>query len=106
VPVSNTVDMLSTDFSSGDISEHIEKTVVFHLKNHKRATALQMSGLITLCEGIELGPTNALNGDKIFYIDPIENVDEVTFKISYRMGGGLGTLSLERIAGDRKENHW
>lgn len=104
IPVSNRVEILSTDFATGDISERVEKTVTFHLNNHKRATALRLSGLITLCPGIELGSTNALNGDKIFYIDTIEYKSEATFKISYRMGGGLGTLSLEKLTEGERDH--
>lgn len=95
VPVSNIVEILSTDFSLRNIPEQIERTVTFHVHKNKIANALRLSGLITLCKGIELGPTNALNGDKIFYIDPVEDVNEVTLKVSYRMGGGLGTLTIE-----------
>jgi len=98
VPVSNMVEILSADFSAGQLSEDLEKTITFCLSDHTRATALRLNGLITLCEDIELRSTNALNGDKIFYIDPIEEANEVTFNIRYRMGGGLGTFSLEKIA--------
>ncbi len=105
VPVSNIVEFLSIDFSLENISEKIGKMITFRLRNNKMANALRLSGLITLCKGIELGPTNALNGDKIFYIDPVEGVNEVTFKISYRMGSGLGTLTIEKIAGNKSENH-
>jgi len=57
--------------------------------------AVRVSGIIQLCEGMELGPTPTVNGDKILNIDPVSGVDQVRMEVSYRMGKGLGNLKVE-----------
>ncbi len=96
-PVSEKVEIASMDFSIGSVEEDIKKTVKFHLKSGKKANAIRLSGIIKLADGLELGPTNALNGDKIISINPIESESEVTLKIGYKMGNGLHSLKVIRI---------
>lgn len=97
VPLSDRVEVSSTDFSAGLIDENIEVTVAFYLDKKKTVNAVRLSGIITLCEGIILGPTNGLNGDKIINIAPIAGVDQAKFKIKYKMGGGLGSLEVIKL---------
>jgi predicted RNA methylase len=93
--VSELVEIFSADFNSNhQVVEKVEKIVEFKL-NKKKANAIKISGLITLAPGIFLGPTNALNGDKIIPIDLIENIDKVRLKISYKMGKSLGSFKFK-----------
>jgi predicted RNA methylase len=97
VPVSEKREVVSTDFTLEAINEEIREKLVFNLEKGEVANAIRLSGIIRLCEGIELGPTNVLNGDKIIAIDPIEGFDQVTLEIMFKMGNGLGNLSIRQI---------
>ncbi len=68
----------------------------FTVEPGKRANALRISGSTTLCEGITLGATNALNGDKVIRLDQ-DLRGEVWLELAYRMGAGLDTLTVERV---------
>ena len=48
-----------------------------------------------LSEGVTLGATNALNGDKIIPLHS-ELTGEVRLELTYRLGGGLGSLAIRR----------
>lgn len=95
-PASDPIEIVSADFTQGIIEEKLDITVNFSL-NGKKANALKLSGLITLSPTVELGPTNALNGDKIIPIDPVQGIDELSLKISYTMGRGLGNLTITKV---------
>ena len=95
VPVSEKLEIASIDFSSDFIEENVKKEVFFNIKRDKVVNAIRLSGIVQLCEGIELGPTYSVNGDKILNIDPISGVNQVMMEISYRMGRGLGNLKIE-----------
>ncbi len=99
VAVSNVIEVCHVDFSELQIEERVEKIITFKLNKGKTANGLRISGIITLVAGIELGPTNALNGDKILELEPISGADEVKLKVSYKMGGGLGLLKVTRATG-------
>jgi predicted RNA methylase len=70
-------------------------TRTFEIEPGQRANALRLSGVITLCEGVTLGATNALNGDKIIPLHS-ELTGEVRLELTYRLGGGLGSLAIRR----------
>lgn len=95
--VSDKVEIHNADFMSGLIQEKVEVDIKLHLEQGKKANGVRISGVITLAEGIELNATNALNGDKILAIDPIENKSEVAVRVSYKMGGSLGSARFEVV---------
>jgi predicted RNA methylase len=95
-PVSEPIEIQSIDFSMGMIDEEIRVTADFALTSHLPANAIKISGLLTLSDGVFLGPTNALNGDKILPIEPICASDIVRLVVNYRMGGGLGSFQMQR----------
>ena len=99
VAVSNVVEVCHVDFSEPQIEERLEKIVTFRFNKGKTVNGLRISGIVTLAAGVELGPTNALNGDKILDLEPISGVDMVGLKVSYKMGGGLGLLKVTRVTG-------
>ena len=81
----------------GIIDEHVSADLAYQLEPAEvKANALRLSGIMTLAPGMELGATNALNGDKIIAIDPIDTT-EVSLRMRYKLGGGLGSLKVERL---------
>jgi predicted RNA methylase len=98
LPVSDRVVIASHDFSRGPVDERVAVTTSFTVEPGKRANALRISGSTTLCEGITLGATNALNGDKVIRLDQ-DLRGEVWLELAYRMGAGLDTLTVERVPG-------
>lgn len=97
IPVGDLTEIFSADFSLGIIDENIDVTVDLKLERNRKANGIKISGILTLTDGIKLGSTNALNGDKIFPIEAIRSVDFVKLRVSYRMGGGLGSLQVKRL---------
>ena len=95
LPVSDRVIVASHDFSSGVIDESVAVTRTFTIEPGRRANALRISGSMTLCEGVTLGATNAVNGDKIVALDS-DLIGEVQLELAYRMGAGLGKLAIRR----------
>jgi predicted RNA methylase len=95
-PVSAEVEIASHDFAAGPVEEAVAVTAPFVVGPGARATALRLSGAATLCEGMTLGATNALNGDKVI---PLEAglSGEVRLAIAYRLGGGLGSLTINPV---------
>jgi hypothetical protein len=61
-----------------------------------RLNAVRLSGRAHLAEGIVLGATNALNGDKIVPIAEtrVAPGQVIRARIGYRMGGGLDTFQV------------
>jgi hypothetical protein len=59
-----------------------------------RLNAVRVSGRAHLAEGITLGATNALNGDKIVPIEEARVAPGhlIQARVRYRMGSGLGTF--------------
>lgn len=95
--VSDVIEINNLDFSGEIINERVNVIVSFNLNKNKKANAIKLSGLVTLVDGVELGSTNAFNGDKIISIETIQNVNTVDLKITYQMGEGLRNLSIEYV---------
>jgi FkbM family methyltransferase len=69
------------------------------------ANGIRISGHLRLADGVELGPTNALNGDKILHLPDrimVQAGREIAMQVQYQLGCGLGSftgrLALEPIA--------
>lgn len=92
---SNTIKLVSADFSLGIVKEQVTEQICFKTDKTKVINGLKISGQIQLSTNVQLGPTNALNGDKIIPIDPILHTELVKMEISYKMGGGLGSLKIK-----------
>jgi hypothetical protein len=91
--VSERVEIADHDFAAGPVDEEVAVTAWLDVVPGARANALRISGLITLCKGVTLGATNALNGDVIVPLDP-EPEGEARLEIAYRLGGGPGGMSV------------
>lgn len=60
------------------------------------ANGIRISGQLRLAEGVELGPTNALNGDKILHLPDrilVQSGREVPMRVQYQLGGGLASFT-------------
>jgi predicted RNA methylase len=99
-PSSESVEIVSVDFSSGIINESVNKIVTFEIKNSEPVNAVRISGIVRLSPRVELKATNALNGDKIIPIEPIEGKQNVKMEISYLMGGGMDSLQIKILNAD------
>ena len=59
------------------------------------ANALKLSGEVVLAPGMVLGPTNALNGDKILQLNqpiPIVAGEPVALRLQYGLGRSLASF--------------
>jgi predicted RNA methylase len=88
------------DFTKAGNSTRVDATLEFSLRaSDKPLNAVRVSGIITLCPGIELGPTNLVNGDKVFSLPNDTKIYDSSIKlhVSYDMGQGLSSLKIELV---------
>jgi hypothetical protein len=63
------------------------------------ANGVRLSGVISVAPGISLGPTVAMNGDTILLLPepvPLRAGELLPCRVSFAMGGGLGTFAWRR----------
>lgn len=94
-PASATVTANAVDFAAGPVAERVAGAIEVAVDPAQRINAVRLSGQIHLCPGNTLGPSHAVNGDKILPIDVVSGAARLTLRWSYRMGAGLGALDLE-----------
>ena len=107
--VSNRVSLAKYNFEDGFVESKVDAKITFTLSSKDVSTdvdaiesksmvanCVKISGIITLCPGIQLGATNALNGDKIIPCD-IKGTDKVTMSIKYEASKGLGNLQITQV---------
>jgi hypothetical protein len=92
--VSDVVAVLSVDFTSGVIDEDVGGRITLAVDPGTKINGVRLAGRLGLSPGLTLGPTHAVNGDKVLPIPPVSGSPAVTLSWSYRMGGGLGSLVL------------
>jgi SAM-dependent methyltransferase len=95
-PASDEVVIAEYDFEAGPVEPGHDAVATFRLDG-RRANAVRIAGVLTLADGIELGATNALNGDKDLAIDPVDGEAEAAYRVRFTMGGGLGSFRLDRV---------
>lgn len=96
-PVSDKAKIASYDFEKGIVPLDLDVLVDFNVGKDFRANAIRLSGVIVLGENVLLGPTNAVNGDKILAIDNIgEGAHQ--FRIKNKLGNGLGALEIIKLS--------
>ena len=84
-----------------DLREPIESAVDAPLdipiSSEGLVNAIRISARTHLAEGLVLGATNALNGDKVLPTDEIllAEGDVTEARVRYRMGGGLSSFPAE-----------
>lgn len=95
-PASDEVVIAEYDFEAGPVEAAHDAVATFALGG-RRANAVRIAGVLTLADGVELGATNALNGDKYLALDPVEGVAEAAYRVRFTMGGGLGSFAMEPV---------
>ena len=91
---SDVVSVTSVDFAAGFVDEDVEGERDLELDPDARVNAVRLAGRIDLSKHHALGPTPAVNGDKILPIRELSGVARATLRWRYRMGAGLGALEL------------
>jgi SAM-dependent methyltransferase len=92
---SDVITATSVDFGAGYVEEDVTGEREVELDPAARVNAVRLAGRIGLCADHALGPTPAVNGDKILPIRELSGVCRATLRWRYRMGAGLGGLELD-----------
>jgi len=92
---SDAITVSSVDFSAGPVGEHVAGEATIAVDPAAEINAVRLAGRIGLAPGRMLGPSHAVNGDKIIPITAFSGVARTTLRWRYRMGAGLGALELE-----------
>ena len=100
---SETVEVAQVDFAAGPVDELVSGETELAIDPALEVNAVRLAGRIGLWAERTLGPTHAVDGDKILPIAPVLGADRVRLHWRYRMGAGLGALELscEQIAARR-----
>jgi SAM-dependent methyltransferase len=91
---SDVVDVLKVDFTAGQIDADVAGAAEIAVDSAATVNAVRVAGRIELAPDQWLGPSHALNGDKILPIPAFSGAARAVLRWRYRMGGGLGTLDL------------
>jgi SAM-dependent methyltransferase len=92
---SDVVTVLSADFAAGPVDEHVSGEAVLALDRGATINAVRLAGRIGLSADHALGPSHAVNGDKILPVAELSGASHAVLRWRYRMGAGLGALELE-----------
>src|SRR4029453_17622249 len=77
----------------------VARTLDFAIAAPQPVTGVKLSGTVRLRPGLTIGATNAMNGDKVFPVEPVEHRGRIRLRIDYEMGAGMETLRLSATAG-------
>jgi hypothetical protein len=86
----------SIDFQQ-PINSRVDTSLQIKLKYDGVINAVRISARAHLAEGVILGATNALNGDKILPVEEarITEGQVIHARVSYQMSGGLASLQIK-----------
>ena len=87
----------TVDFAAGPVDPQVAGEIDLVLDPSRETNAVRLAGRIGLSAQHDLGPTHALNGDKILPIAPLRGVSRASLRWRYRMGDGLGALELSCV---------
>jgi predicted RNA methylase len=93
-PASDAVTVMHVDFTAGPVDEVVAGELEVDLEPGATVNAVRLAGHLALAPDVTLGPSHALNGDKILPIGDLSGVPRAILRWRYRMGGGLGALEL------------
>jgi hypothetical protein len=84
------------DFHSGPLEARVDRELLFECDTSKQlpVNAVMLSGRITLAGSTSLDATNALNGDKIYTVEEIDEPNKVIISARFIMGDGAKHLEL------------
>jgi predicted RNA methylase len=79
------------------IDSAVDARLAIPISSDGLVNAVRISARAYLAEGLALGATNALNGDKVLPIDEVlvAEGDVAEARVRYRMGGGLSSFRAE-----------
>jgi protein-L-isoaspartate O-methyltransferase len=96
-PLTNKIKVNDINFLDKSINCAIDVKMSFHLSDdnpHIVINAMRISGIMTLTDGIVLGDTNAVNGDKILHFLEGQKIQpkngEIGCHIRYQISCGMG----------------
>jgi protein arginine N-methyltransferase 1 len=99
--------------ATADFRDYVEPRVTSRVTMLGReegvANGLRLSGLLRLAPGVILGPTNALNGDKILPLAdevPVSPGEEIALDLSYGLGDGLLSLQYQVLSPVASSQPW
>jgi SAM-dependent methyltransferase len=93
-PASDAVTVADVDFTAGPVAEHVVGEAEVAVDPGVSVNAVRLGGRVRLAGDITLGPSHALNGDKILPISAFSGSARARLQWRYRMGAGLGALEL------------
>ncbi len=91
---SDAVTVMRVDFAAGVIDELVAGEIDVDIDPKATINAVRLAGRIGLAANQTLGPSHALNGDKILPIGALSGLSRANLSWRYRMGSGLGALEL------------
>jgi hypothetical protein len=94
IAASDAITVSRVDFTAGLVGEDVSGEATVALDPAAEINAVRLAGRIGLSPEHALGPSHAVNGDKIIPIAPLTGVASATLRWRYRMGAGLGALEL------------
>jgi hypothetical protein len=98
LPLTDRAEVATIDFHCWT-EPRVERALVLTATRDGIANAVRLSGVASLAPGLDLGATNALNGDKILLLSeplPVRAGTRASCRVDYVMGGGLGTFDWRR----------
>ena len=93
-PASDVVTVSSVDFGAGPVAEQVAGEAELAVDPAANVNAVRLGGRVRLSDALTLGPSHALNGDKILPIGAFSGSSRARLRWRYRMGAGLGALEL------------
>jgi predicted RNA methylase len=92
---SRRAEIWSGRFADGPIEPEVRSEVVLPVTPPGPVNALKLSGRVLLAGNLELGATNAMNGDKILPLGGEHDTHAAALTISYGMGRGLRSFAAK-----------
>jgi SAM-dependent methyltransferase len=93
-PASDVVTVSRVDFGAGPVAEQVAGEAELAVDPAANVNAVRLGGRVRLSDALTLGPSHALNGDKILPIGAFSGSPRARLRWRYRMGAGLGALEL------------
>ncbi|MEA2527531.1 MAG: hypothetical protein QOF73_4758 [Thermomicrobiales bacterium] len=97
-PLTSRMEVAAVDFHD-PVEPWVERDLVLTATGDGLANGIRLTGVASLAPGLDLGATNALNGNKILLLPqpvPLRAGERLACRVSYQMGGGLGTFVWRR----------
>jgi predicted RNA methylase len=82
-------------FAAGPHEPEVSGSLTLPVRPGGPVNALKLCGQVVLAEGLQLGATNAMNGDKLLPLGHDYDLPTLDLSISYGMGKGLGSLQAQ-----------